>query len=150
MHFLKLTRLVRLAAASLLAFVLTLTVPAVVFAQAGAAATAPGADVLSSVKLAIKGGSAKELARFFNPSVDLGIDGDKQSYSQAQAEFVVRDFFAKNPPASFEFIHQGASDAGTPYAIGRYTAKSGSFRVFVKMKSQKGGMVIDNLDFTKE
>lgn len=111
---------------------------------------AANTDVLSSVKTAIRSGSAKELARFFSPAVDLGVDGDKQSYSTTQAEFVVRDFFTKNPPASFEFVHQGASDAGTPYAIGRYSSKGASYRVFIKMKNQRGTMLIDNLDFTKE
>ncbi len=118
--------------------------------QAQAPTATAAADVLGNVKTAIRGGSAKDLAHFFSPSVDLGVDGDKQSYSQTQAEFVVRDFFAKNPPASFEFVHQGASDAGNPYAIGRYTTKGASYRVFIKMKNQKSGMVIDNLDFTKE
>jgi Domain of unknown function (DUF4783) len=131
---------------------LTLTWWATSFTEVHAQATnaTASADVLGSVKNAIRGGSAKDLAHFFSPSIDLGVDGDKQSYSQTQAEFVVRDFFAKNPPAAFEFVHQGASDAGNPYAIGRYTTKGASYRVFIKMKNQKSGMVIDNLDFTKE
>ena len=108
------------------------------------------ADPLGSVKAAIRSGSAKDLAALFGASVDLGVDGNKQTYSQTQAAFIVRDFFAKNPPTSFEFIHQGASDAGTPYAIGRYLTAAGSYRVFIKLKNQKAGILIDNLDFTKE
>ncbi len=107
-------------------------------------------DALGNVKAALRGGSAKDIAGLFGPTVDLGVDGNKQSYSQTQAEFVVRDFFAKNPPVSFEFVHQGASDAGTPYAIGRYATKTAAYRVFIKLKAQKAGMLIDNLDFTKE
>lgn len=107
-------------------------------------------DPLNNVKAALRDGSAKDIAALFGPTVDLGVDGNKQSYSQTQAEFVVRDFFAKNPPVSFEFVHQGASDAGTPYAIGRYATKATSYRVFIKLKAQKEGMLIDNLDFTKE
>ncbi len=113
------------------------------------AATA-SSDVLATIRTALKNGSAREVAQLFGPAVDLGVDGTKQSYSQTQAEFVVRDFFAKNPPTSFEFVHQGASDAGTPYAIGRYGTKAASYRVFIKLKNQKTGLLIDNLDFTKE
>ena len=109
-----------------------------------------GPDALASVKAALRDGSAKDIAALFGPTVDLGVDGNKQTYSQTQAEFVVRDFFAKNPPVSFEFVHQGASDANTPYAIGRYTTKAGAYRVLVKLKGPKTAMVIDNLDFTKE
>lgn len=119
-------------------------------AQAPPAAAAPAPDALGGVKAALRGGSAKDIAALFGPTVDLGVDGNKQTYSQTQAEFVVRDFFAKNPPVSFEFVHQGASDASTPYAIGRYATKAGSYRVLIKLKSLKTGMVIDNLDFTKE
>jgi hypothetical protein len=114
-------------------------------AQAGASS-----DVLAAVKVALRSGSAKDVAHFFGPTIDLGIDGNKQNYSQTQAEFVVRDFFAKNPPTAFEFVHQGASDSGTPYAIGRYSTKAASYRVFIKLKNQKTGLLIDNLDFTKE
>ena len=49
-----------------------------------------------------------------------------------------------------EPLAQGASDASTPYAIGRYATKAGSYRVLVKMKADKGVMLIDNLDFAKE
>ncbi len=114
------------------------------------APTAAAPDALGNVKNALRSGSSKDIAALFGPSVDLGVDGNKQTYSQTQAEFVVRDFFAKNPPVSFEYVHQGASDASTPYAIGRYTTKAGSYRVLIKLKSQKEGMLIDNLDFTKE
>ncbi len=119
-------------------------------AQAPGAVAAANPDVLSTVKSALRAGSAKDLAHWFSPTIDLGVDGDKQSYSTTQAEFVVRDFFAKNPPTTFEFIHQGASDAAAPYAIGRYVAKTGSFRVLIKMKNQRGTMLIDNLDFARE
>ena len=119
-------------------------------AQAPAPVVAASPDALNTVKSALRAGSAKDLARWFSPTIDLGVDGDKQSYSTTQAEFVVRDFFAKNPPTAFEFIHQGASDAAAPYAIGRYVAKTGSFRVLIKMKNQRGTMLIDNLDFARE
>ena len=119
-------------------------------AAQAAPTTQASPDALGSVKAALRGGSAKDIAALFGPTVDLGVDGNKQSYSQTQAEFVVRDFFAKNPPVSFEFVHQGASDAGTPYAIGRYSTKAASYREFIKLKSKKTGMLNDNLDFTKE
>lgn len=127
-------------------------VVALLWGTAGASAARAQAapDALGAVKNALRNGSAKETAALFGPTVELGVDGNKQSYSQTQAEFVVRDFFAKNPPVSFEFVHEGASDAGTPYAIGRYATKTAAYRVFIKLKAQKTGLLIDNLDFTKE
>jgi hypothetical protein len=109
-----------------------------------------GDDVLNGVKAALKVGSAKEVARYFNNSVEIGVNGDKASYSQAQAEFVLKDFFSKNPTAGFEYLHQGSSNEGQKYAIGKYTSKTGSFRVFVVVKQFGGSYKIDTIDFTKD
>jgi len=113
-------------------------------------AFAQGEEALNGVKAGIKAGSAKEVARYFNNSVEIGLNGDKASYSQAQAEFVLKDFFAKTPPAGFEFLHQGSSNEGQKYAIGKYTAKSGSYRVFIVVKQAGSAYKIDTIDFTKE
>ena len=107
-------------------------------------------EVMASVNAALKIGSSKELARHFSNMVELGFDGNKSSYSQTQAEFVMKDFFAKNPPANYEIIHQGASKDGLRYAIGKYSYKNGSFRVYMLLKQNKGQYQIDTIDFTRD
>ena len=109
-----------------------------------------GDDALNNVRAAVKAGSAKEVARYFNNSVEVGLNGEKASYSRAQAEFVLRDFFSKTQPATFEYLHQGSSNEGQKYAIGKYTSKAGSYRVFVVVKQAAGSYRIDTIDFTKE
>lgn len=107
-------------------------------------------DALTAARNAIRSGSSHDLAQYFAPTVELGFDGDKQSYSATQAEFVMKDFFAKNTSNSFDYIHTGASGEGVPYAIGKYAGKGGSYRVFVKMKAVGGAPKIDTIEFTKE
>ncbi len=107
-------------------------------------------EAFGPVRSAIRNSSSRELAQFFAPNVELSFDGDKQSYSATQAEFVMKDFFAKHSPASFDFIHYGGSNDGTPYAVGKYTGKDGAYRMFVKMKQAGGGPKIATIDFTKE
>lgn len=103
------------------------------------------------VRNAIRSSSSRDLAQFFSPTVELSFDdGDKQSYSATQAEFVMRDFFAKHSPASFDFIHYGGSNEGTPYAVGKYAGKDGVYRMFVKMKQTGGSLKIATIAFTKE
>jgi len=104
-------------------------------------------EAFAPVRNAIRGGSSRELAQYFGSTVELGFDGDKQSYSATQAEFVMKDFFAKNPPASFDFKHFGGSNEGTPYAAGQYVSKGVTYTMFVKMKSAQGKLVIDTIDF---
>ncbi|WP_078063160.1 DUF4783 domain-containing protein [Solirubrum puertoriconensis] len=118
-------------------------------ALATPAVTAQG-DTFGAVRSAIRNGSSRAISQYFGGTVELGFDGDKQSYSATQAEFVLKDFFAKNSPATFELVHQGASNEGIQYAIGKYAGKSGSYRVFIKMKPTQGSQQIDTIDFTHE
>lgn len=117
---------------------------------AGATQAQAPADNLAAVRSALRNGSSRELSQYLAPVVEVGFDGDKQSYNATQAELVIKDFFAKNAPSSFEFIHQGESKEGIQYAIGRYTDKSGTYRLYVKLKPSRGAPLIDTLDFTKE
>lgn len=107
-------------------------------------------ESLGAVRGAIRNGSARELAQHFGPTVELAFDGDKQSYSATQAEFVMKDFFAKNAPASFDYDHQKTSAESIQYAAGKYVGKTGSYQVFVQMRAMEGALVIDSINFTKE
>ncbi|WP_324674265.1 DUF4783 domain-containing protein [Hymenobacter sp. GOD-10R] len=98
---------------------------------------------------AIRSGSSKDLAQYFGSSVELGFNGDKQSYSATQAEFVMKDFFSKNPQASFDFNHYLNGPEGTKLGVGKYKSKNGVYDVYVKMKQDHGTLVVDAIDFTK-
>ena len=111
---------------------------------------AQGADQLGAVRSAIASGSSRSLSQFLAPSVEVGFDGDKQSYNATQTELVMKNFFAKNQVASFDIVHQGASNEGIPYAIGRYVGRNGNYQVFIKLKPKQPTPMIDTLDFTKE
>ena len=108
------------------------------------------ADDLGPVRTALRNGSSRELSQYLAATVEVGFDGDKQGYNATQTEIIIKDFFTKNPPSSFEFIHQGESKEGIQYAIGRYTGRGGPYRVFVKLKPSRGAPMIDTLEFTKE
>ena len=116
----------------------------------GTSAAHAQSDNLGAVRSALRNGSSRELSQYLAPTVEVGFDGDKQGYSATQAEIVIKDFFAKNTPSSFEFMHQGESKEGIQYAIGRYTGRNGTYRVYVKLKPSRGAPMIDTLDFTKE
>ena len=107
-------------------------------------------DILTAVRSAMRNGSSRELSQYLAPTVEVGFDGDKQSYSATQAELVMKDFFAKTSPSTFEYIHQGSSEGGIQYAIGRYKGRGGSYRVYIKLKPTRGAPLIDTLELTKE
>lgn len=107
-------------------------------------------EVINNVRSAIKAGSSKELAKFLGDMISLEIDGVQSNYSKTQAEYVLKDFFKKYRPNDFQYVHQGASEGGLKYAIGRYSYDGGSFRVVLRSKNINGTYKVSSLDFTKE
>lgn len=107
-------------------------------------------EVINNVRSAIKAGSSKELSKYLSEMVSLKIEGVQSNYSKTQAEYVLKDFFGKYKPSDFQYVHQGASEGGLKYAIGRYSYEGGSFRVVLRSKNLNGGYKVSSLDFTKE
>lgn len=107
-------------------------------------------EVINNVRSSIKAGSSKELSNYLGDMISLEIDGVQSNYSKTQAEYVLRDFFRKYPPNDFQYVHQGASEGGLKYAIGRYSYEGGSFRVVLRSKMVNGAYKVSSLDFTKE
>lgn len=109
-----------------------------------------GADVVADVRETIKAGSAKELAKYLNQTVDIELNGKKESYSKAQAELILRDFFKANVPSDFSIIHKGQSKSGQPFAIGQYKSGADNYRVFMKIKTVADQQLIHEISFSKE
>lgn len=116
----------------------------------GLTAFAQTTGVIDDVKEAIKTGSAKELSKYLNQTVDVTIEGKVENYSKAQAEFVLRDFFKAHPPSEFNVIHQGSSKGGQPFAIGKYKSGTDSYRVWMQIKAVNKSQVIQEISFVKE
>jgi hypothetical protein len=106
--------------------------------------------VIDDVKETIKTGSAKEISKFLSQTVDITIDGKVGSYSKAQAEFVLRDFFKAHPPSEFNVLHQGSSKGGQPFAIGQYKSGADTYRVWMNIKSVDKSQLIQEISFVKQ
>src|SRR6478752_3468442 len=98
--------------------------------------------IFNPIKEVIKTGNAKEVSQYLSQSVDISIDGNLSTYSKAQAEFVLRDFFKKHPPTDFSFVHSGASQKGLQYAIGHYVSNAESYNLMVRIKEVSGQNLI--------
>lgn len=104
-------------------------------------------DISNDIAVAIKNGNSKELAKFFNTSIDLTVPGNDETFSKAQAELIVKDFFQKNPPKSFAVNHQGSSNDGSKYSIGTYVSSTGSYRTYFLLKKVGNSFFIQQLQF---
>ena len=103
---------------------------------------------LSAITSAISSGNADALGKFFDTNVEVAVKDTEKTYSKNEAINVLKGFFAKNKPSSFKQVHQGASKGqDSKYVIGNLAANTGSFRVYVFIKTNNGSSVIQEIRF---
>ena len=106
---------------------------------------------LDDIATAIRKGNAKGLSAHFDSMVELKVDKKEGTYSKAQAEQIVKDFFGQYPPTSFSFVHDGPSAGkNASYAIGKYVSGSKKFRTSVYLRKKGDQMVIQEISFEHE
>lgn len=98
---------------------------------------------------AIQGGSSSELARFFNPTISLNINGQQGEYSRNQAEIVLKDFFKKNPPLDFSLVFKNENQSSVSTYIGEYASGQSTYKVFINVSQVESSFRIYGLDFVK-
>lgn len=108
------------------------------------------ADIFTPVRDAIKAGSAKEAVKSFNQSLDINLEGEINTYSKTQSEFVLRDFFKKHPPTDFTIVHTGSSKGGLQYAIGNYKSNGETYNVLIRVKQAGNTYLVHEISFVKE
>ncbi len=106
---------------------------------------------LQQITQAISSGDANALGIYFDNSVEIAILDEGDVYSKGEAIQVVKKFFNQHSPKSFSQVHQGTSKGNdSQYCIGNLTSGSGTFRVYVYMKTNGGNYLIQELRFDKE
>jgi hypothetical protein len=107
-------------------------------------------DIFDNVANALKNNNAKEVANYFNSSVELNIDNSEGVYSKAQAEAVLKNFFSSHPCSGFTISHRGETGGNNSFAIGTYKSASGNYRVTIYVKDISGKQLIHDMKFEKE
>ncbi len=107
-------------------------------------------DLFAPIRDAIKAGSAKEAVKSFNQSLDINLEGEIKTYSKAQAEFVLRDFFKKHSPTDFTIVHTGSSKGGLQYAIGNMKSNNETYSVLIRVKQVENVYLVHEISFVKE
>ncbi len=111
----------------------------------------PGADETNRlITNALAAGNATALSACFNSMIDLGIDGNEDSYSKTQATRILQDFFVKNPVKSYKVTRQGTSNDGSQFTIGTLDAGNKNFRVYYLLKKADGHPLIQQLQIQAE
>jgi hypothetical protein len=98
---------------------------------------------------AIESGSSGDLARFFESSISMNVNGQQGEYSKNQAEIVLKDFFKKHPSRGFSLVFQNENPGSLSTYIGEYSSNPGKFQVFIKVSQNGKSIRIYSLDFVK-
>lgn len=108
---------------------------------------AQGFDNIAS---AIRSGNSSSLSANFLGNVEITIKDAEASYSKAQAEMVLKNFFNTHQPKSFSIVHQGTSPEGSKYFIGNLVTSGGSYRTYVYAKMQGSALVVQEIRFEEQ
>lgn len=95
---------------------------------------------------ALRSGNSGELSKFFDDNVELTLPDKSDSYSKAQAQLIVKDFFGNNGVKGFDLKHKGDSPGGH-FCIGTLQTGTGNFRTNVFMKTKGGREVVKEIRF---
>jgi hypothetical protein len=107
-------------------------------------------EIFNPMKDAIKASDATALVKSFAQSVDINLEGNISTYSKAQSEFVLKDFFKKHPVNEFSIVHTGSSKGGLQFSIGRYISGSDSYNVLIRVRQVGEEYLVHEISFVKE
>lgn len=103
-------------------------------------------NTIDNVIGALRSGNASELAKYFDDNVELTLPDKSDSYSKAQAQQIVRDFFSNNNVKGFDLKHKGDSPGGH-FCIGTLQTAAGNFRTNVFLKTRNSREVVKEIRF---
>lgn len=121
-----------------------------VIIMAAASVAQAQSEIFNPMKDAIKASDAAALVKSFASSVDINLEGNINTYSKAQSEFVLKDFFKKHPVNDFGIIHTGSSKGGLQFAIGRYLSGTDSYSVLMRVRQVGEEYLVHEISFVKE
>jgi hypothetical protein len=104
---------------------------------------------LPEVADALSKGNAQSLSPWFHSTVNLTVLHKEGSYSKAQAEQIVQNFFMDHPSLGFQVLHQGSSGDQARYVIGELKSTDQVFRVYLLYKTLGGEERIQTLRFER-
>jgi hypothetical protein len=101
------------------------------------------------VNNALKTGNVAVLKNHMNSTVELVILEQENVYSNIQAEQILKQFFQKNPPKTFEILHTGGNES-SKYYIGSLKTDKNTFRVYYLLKTKDHKTLIYQLRIEKD
>lgn len=107
-------------------------------------------DFIDDINVFFKSGNSNEVAKRFSTSVELSIIDEEDVYSKAQAEQILRVFFAKHNPTGSKVIHHIDTNPSMRFGILSMTSRKGNFRISITSKKVNQSFLITELRIDPE
>ena len=104
-------------------------------------------STIDAVIGALRSGNSSQLSGYFDDNVELTLPDKSDSYSKAQAQLIVKDFFNNNGVQGFDLKHKGGDTQGAHFCIGTLKTSAGNYRTNVFMKLKGGKEVVKEIRF---
>ena len=103
---------------------------------------------VNDVVNALKKGSASQLSKYFDKTVNISLPTKGNTYSKSQAELVLKDFFDNNGVKSFEIVQQ-KNTYQLQYIVGTLLTNSGEFKTTLYIKQKQDKQFLQEIKFEK-
>ena len=105
---------------------------------------------VSQINNAFRTGDVAGITRYMDNVVDVTMNNNQSTSSRTQAEMLLRDFFNKNEPKSFEAGHNGQNQqTNTFFSIGHLNTSNGRYRVYILLKQQGQNYLLQEIRIEK-
>ena len=101
---------------------------------------------IDEVVSAIRSGNSAEVAKYFDSRVDIALPDKSDTYSKAQAEMIIRDFFNSKGVTGFEVKHKG-ENGGAQFCVGILKTKNAEYRTHLFMRQRGDKQLLQEIRF---
>jgi hypothetical protein len=106
---------------------------------------------MTGITDALRQGNAEALGQYFAGSVEIAVIDQEDRYNKTEAVKVMKQFFSKYSPSSFNQVHKGVSRGGNlHYSIGEMRAAEKTFRVYLLLEDGGDKYLIQQLRIDEE
>lgn len=102
-------------------------------------------DIIDDITLTLKNGDSNAFAKYFSPMVDVDILNQQNTFTSAQAQLLLNDFFSKNKPTEVKVFHKITSNPTQHFAVIIYDTQKIKYRISLQLQTQKGKLLINQI-----
>jgi Domain of unknown function (DUF4783) len=107
-----------------------------------------GNPVIEGITRALNAGDVASLSQYFGAKVQVSVGDEEQTYEKAKATEAIKSFFSSKRPSGYAPMHSGKSkENADQYMIGNLTTESGTYRVYIYLKTSGTSQTIQEIRF---